>query len=62
MSLRIGDKVVIYAKVYHRSVLEQKESRRGTVVNLKWNLVQINFEEGSYDWVDCRLVHLLNKP
>jgi hypothetical protein len=58
MSLRIGDKVVIMAKTYNRSQLDLKEGRDGKVLDLKWNLIFIEFENGECDWIEGRHVRL----
>ena len=58
MSLRIGDKVVIMTKTYNHNQLDLKEGRNGKVLDLKWNLIFIEFENGECDWVENRNVRL----
>lgn len=58
MSLRIGDKVIIMAQVYCNNKPDPKESRKGEVVDYKWNLVLIKFENGECDWIDRRNIHI----
>lgn len=62
MSLRIGEKVVIYAKTYNHGVLDPKESRKGVVRDLKWNLILIEFDNGERDWIDGRHIHRAGTP
>ena len=61
MSLRIGESVVIHAKTFNNGVLDEKESRKGVVRDLKWSLVLIEFDNGECDWIDTRNVHRLGK-
>lgn len=61
MSLRIGERVAILAQVYKNGHSDPKESRTGQVLDLKWNLVLIRFEDGEQDWIDCRRVHVVSK-
>lgn len=61
MSLRIGEEVIILAQVYKNGKADPKESRKGKVIDLKWNLILIHFEDGEQDWVDCRKVQAVSK-
>lgn len=54
MSLRIGEKVIIVPHPHASS--EHSQSRRGVVMDFKWNLVLVKFENGEIDWVDSKMV------
>ncbi len=55
MSFRVGDKVLVYNCA---RMNESTPSRPAIVRDLKWNLIQVEFEDGEreYDWIDCRLI------
>jgi len=60
MSIRIGDKVRVSSSP---RMSDTTPSRPAIVKDLKWNLVQVRFEDGEheYDWIDCRLIKQENK-
>ena len=53
MALRIGSKVSIVSKLQSN----EEQNRIGKVLDLKWNLVLIQFENGECDWVESRTVY-----
>ena len=60
MNFRVGDKVLIYSCP---RMNESTPSRPAVVRDLKWNLVQVEFEDGEreYEWIDCRLIKHASK-
>lgn len=54
MSLRTSDKVIVIP--HPRAAIDHGLSRKGKVLDLKWNLVLVVFEDGERDWIDSRLV------
>jgi len=48
--IRIGDRVLVTScKIKNHQV-------KGRVIDMKWNLVLIQFEDGERDWVDAKWV------
>lgn len=54
MSLRIGEKIIVVP--YPNAPTEHGMARKAIVVDYKWDLVLVKFENGETDWVDGRRV------
>lgn len=53
MSFHVDDKVVVLDKK-NQSL---SEGHKGIVVDLKWNLILIRFDDGECDWIEIKRVH-----
>lgn len=53
MSLRIGDVVAVTKGTY--------ADKKGKILDLKWNLVNVRFDSGECEWVDGKHIKIWNK-
>lgn len=49
---RVDDKVIVLDKP-KQSI---SEGHKGVIIDIKWNLILINFEDGESDWIEAKRV------
>ena len=60
MTLRIGEKVRVYKSI-RRASFKDQIYRIGEIIDLKWSLVLIKYDNGETGWVDSRVVWHLGR-